>query len=207
MLARQPALISVDDYLAGEEDGEVRHELIDGEAYAMTGGTKNHSTLIGMIQGFIMNHLLIHNPNNKCRVYPSDLKVRINNNFYYPDVVVTCEENAQAHPTYTEQPLVIVEVLSKSTRRLDQTIKLEQYTNIPSLQEYILVEQDIAEIKVFRRKQHWQPQFYYLGDQLNLDSIELTLDVADIYQWVENQDVIDYQAGLEQQENDDASAE
>lgn len=194
-------LISVEDYLAGELDGEVRHELINGEVYAMTGGTKNHSALIGLIQSFIANHLLTNNTYSKCRSYPSDLKVRVNNNFYYPDVVITCEENTQIHSTYTEQPLIIIEVLSKSTRKIDQTIKLEQYTSIPSLQEYILVEQDIAEIEVIRRNQHWQPQYYYLDDQITFESIGLTLHVADIYQWVENQDVREYQAMLAEQEN------
>lgn len=202
MLAiKQPSVISVEDYLAGEEDGEIRHELIDGEVFAMTGGTKNHGALIGMFQGFIMNHLLIHNPDNKCRVYPTDLKVKVNNNFFYPDIVVTCEKNPKEHRTYTEEPLVIIEVLSKSTRRIDQTIKLQQYTSLPSLQEYILVEQDIAEIKVIRRNQHWQAEFYYLGDQLILESIGISMDVADIYQWVENQDVYEYQAKLAEENN------
>ena len=84
-----------------------------------------------------------------------------------------------------------MEVLSKSTRQYDKTFKRDQYFSIPTLQEYLLIEQDIAEIEYWQRTENniWQQNVYYLGDDLYLRSIDLTISVEDIYQGVKNEDV------------------
>ncbi|MDF1583063.1 MAG: Uma2 family endonuclease [Methyloprofundus sp.] len=74
---------------------------------------------------------------------------------------------------YTETPSIIVEVLSKSTRRMDETTKLMSYINIPSVQEYVLIEQDIVDIQVLRRTEGWLPRHYFLGDEVLFESIDL----------------------------------
>lgn len=197
MLTHKDTFISVEDYLLGEQDGDIRHEMIDGEIYAMTGARVNHNRLTSAFATKIGAYLESENSRQQnCEFFISDMKVRVGDNFFYPDLVVICDENLSADALYTEKPLIIIEVLSKSTRKIDHTIKRQQYTSIPSLQEYILVEQDIAEIEVVRRDQHWQPQRYFLGDELQLESLGLSLDVAAVYQRVDNVDVHEYQRQL-----------
>jgi len=109
--------------------------------------------------------------------------------FLLPDVSVDCDESK---PYYTETPIIIVEVLSKSTRKTDQTIKRRAYLNLPSLQEYVLIEQDFVDVEVIRRSEGWQSKHYYLGDDVTFESIELTLLVEDIYHRVKNEDVLEF---------------
>jgi Uma2 family endonuclease len=111
--------------------------------------------------------------------------------FFYPDVSVVCNDE-QGDDYYTKAPIIIVEVLSKSTRRVDKTIKLQAYKSLESLQEYVLIEQDCIEIEICRRSANWFPARYYLGDEMTFESIGLTLSVAEIYQRVENEEMLEY---------------
>ena len=87
---------------------------------------------------------------------------------------------------------MIVEVLSKSTRRLDLTTKLIQYLNIPSLEEYVLIEQDSACVQLLRRSNHWRPEFFFLGDSVTFSAIDLTLGVVAIYDRVDNDELNEF---------------
>ncbi len=180
------------EYLEGEALSETKHELIDGEVYAMAGTSANHERISMNISSALNFHL----KTSTCEPFGSDMKVYVNSNFYYPDVIVDCNFD-ESTPYYTDSPKLIVEVLSKSTRRIDQTIKRTDYLSIPTLEEYILIEQDIVDIEVVRRSQGWQPKHYYLGDEFTLDSIGITLTVEDIYHRVKNDDVIEYLAQKE----------
>ncbi len=93
---------------------------------------------------------------------------------------------------YTESPLIVVEVLSKATHRTDHTIKQAAYLTLPSLQEYVLIEQDIADVEVVRRLEGWQSKHYFLDDDITFESIDLTLSVEEIYLRVHNNEVIDF---------------
>lgn len=95
-------------------------------------------------------------------------------------------------PDFTQTPTIIVEVLSKSTRKRDTTLKLLSYINIPSLKEYVLIEQDIVDIQVLRRSEGWITKHYYLGDEVTFEAIGLTLSVADIYDRVQNDDMMEF---------------
>ena len=75
---------------------------------------------------------------------------------------------------------------------MDKSFKLAAYKTIPSLLEYVLIEQDFAEIEICRRHSHWSSTHYFLGDDVYFESIDLTLSVEAIYRRVQNQDVIDY---------------
>jgi len=144
--------ICVDDYLQGELEREVKHELIDVEVYAMAGASANHERISGNIYAEFRNH-----PKTlPCEPFGSDMKVKVNLSFFYPDVIVDFSFD-ESEPYYTESPLIIVEVLSKSTRRTDETIKRINYLNIPDLQEYVLIEQDFVDIEVVRRSEGWHP--------------------------------------------------
>jgi Uma2 family endonuclease len=184
--------LSPKEYLEGEILSDIKHELIDGDVYSMAGTSANHER----ISLNISSTLIFHLKSSSCEPFGSDMKVKTNNNFYYPDVIVDCNFD-ESTPYYTDSPKLIVEVLSKSTRRIDQTTKRSDYLSIPTLEEYILIEQDIVDIEVVRRTEGWQSKHYYLGDELTLESIGLTLSVEDIYHRVKNEDVIEYLAKKE----------
>lgn len=184
--------ISQAEYLEGEALSDIKHELIDGDVYAMADTSVNHERLSTNLLIAIGAHL----KTSPCEPFGSDMKVKADSNFYYPDVIVDCSFD-ESTPYYIDSPKLIVEVLSKSTRRIDQTIKRTDYVSIPTLEEYILIEQDIVGIEVVRRSQGWQSKYYYLGDEFTLDSIGITLTVEDIYHRVKNDDVIEYLAQKE----------
>jgi Uma2 family endonuclease len=179
--------ISEADYLAGELISEIKHEYINGEVYAMAGASRIHNIITNNIARQFGNHL----ENTRCITFTSDMKIKAAGDFFYPDVSVVCNDE-QGDDYYTEAPIIIVEVLSKSTRRVDKTIKLQAYKSLESLQEYVLIEQDCIEIEICRRSANWFPARYYLGDEMTFESIGLTLSVAEIYQRVENEEMRDY---------------
>jgi Uma2 family endonuclease len=185
--------ISPEEYLQDELLSEFKHELIDGEAYAMSGAAANHERIAGNFYAELRNHL----KGSPCEPFGSDMKVRVSNNFFYPDVIVDCEFD-DSQPYYTDSPVIIVEVLSRSTRRIDRTIKRQQYLGIPTLQEYVLIEQDVVDIEVVRRSDDWRSKHYYMGDEMTFDSIGLTLPVEEIYLRVQNEDVVEYLAKKEE---------
>lgn len=179
--------LSEQDYLAGEPDSNLKHEYIDGEVYAMAGASANHNLIcINMVTA-----LSVHLKGKPCRPFASDMKVKIGSRYFYPDVLVDCAEYA-GDDQFTETPTLIVEVLSKSTRRMDETTKRSSYSQIDSLQEYILIEQDIVDVEVVRRSTGWRSEHFFMGDQLTLESVGLNLSVAEIYDRVKNTDVTDW---------------
>ena len=179
--------ISVADYLKWELNSPTKHELINGAIYAMAGASANHERLAGNLYSEFRNHL----KNTPCEPFGSDMKLKVNNNFFYPDVMVDCHFD-NSEPYFTETPIIIVEVLSKATRKTDETLKLMTYINIPSLKEYVLIEQDIVDIQVLRRSQGSIPQHYFLGDEITFESINLTLSVEEIYYRVQNEDMAEF---------------
>jgi Uma2 family endonuclease len=135
--------ISKDEYLTGEPESSVRHEYVNGQIYAMARSSDKHS-LINSNANAILNQALP----DKCEIFIADMKVRIQTRqdlmFYYPDVMVCCEadDNATYH---RKQPCLIIEVLSLSTERQDRFEKFWSYRQIPTLQEYLLLNQSVQE--------------------------------------------------------------
>ncbi|WP_404359921.1 Uma2 family endonuclease [Methylotuvimicrobium sp. KM1] len=180
--------LSEADYLEGERDGQLRHELIDGVAYAMTGASDKHNKIAVNLTFQLMAAL--RKKGSGCFPYSMDMKVKVQNDFYYPDVMVVCDRQDHESDYYKTHPVVIVEVLSPGTRRIDKTLKRQAYQSLESLQEYVLVEQDKAEIEVFTRQSGWQAAYYYLGDTIHFESIDASISVEDIYYQVDNDDVL-----------------
>lgn len=176
--------MSVEDYLAAELLSDIKHEYDAGELVAMSGASKNHERIKMSLARLLGNHL----QGKPCEPFSSDVKVKIGQYLFYPDAMVVCEDTS-THDYYAEAPVLIVEVLSKSTRRRDETIKRRLYQTIPSLLEYVLIEQDIVDVEVCRRSEGWVSNHYFLGDQARFESVDLTLDVAEIYQRVDNDDM------------------
>ena len=181
--------ISEEHYLEDEKSREIKHEYIDGICHAMAGASRVHNIISSNVLFAFMQKL----DGTRCVPFASDMKVRLSNKnsskFFYPDVVVVCDDE-NGHEYYTEKPRIIVEVLSKATRRFDRTLKLEAYKTISSLQEYVLIEQDFAEIEICRRNNHWVSERFFLGDDVTFESIDLTISVEAIYRRVRNEDVL-----------------
>ncbi len=179
--------ITVEDYLAGELISEVKHEYEDGYVYAMSGTSKNHDKIMINLLRKLGDYL----DNIPCDVY-SNVKVHVSKTkFYYPDVMVVCGDDND-NDYYTEKPILIVEVLSDSTQRKDRTIKRWAYQSLPSLQEYVLIEQNFVDIEVSRRSVNWQSQHYFLGDEVFFESLDVKVPVAEIYRRVENEDMREF---------------
>ena len=183
-LAVQNDYLSVEAYLQGERSSEIRHEYIEGVAYAMAGASVNHN----QITVNLLTSLMIHLRGKECRPFSSDLLVKTGKERYrYPDVVVCNEQFLDEYST--DLPVLIVEVLSKGTRQRDRQEKRLEYLQLPSLMEYMLIEQDTVEVEVFRRSQGWQPSYYYWGDTVVLESVDLSITVTEIYERVRNEEV------------------
>ena len=179
--------ISEAEYLAGEKIAEIKHEYIDGDVFAMAGASASHNRISLNVARKFGNHL----EGKPCQPYISDMKVKIGTKYFYPDVLVDCSGlNDDSH--VTQSPTLIVEVLSKSTRRTDETIKRIAYTQINTLLEYVLIEQDFVDIEVIRRRNGWQSEHFYLGDSVTFEAIGLTLTVEEVYARVNNPELVEW---------------
>ncbi|CAK0773021.1 Uma2 family endonuclease [Gammaproteobacteria bacterium] len=189
--SRRADYISEKDYLEGEKVSRVKHEYVDGQVYAMAGASKNHQRIITLLSRRLSECF----DNTSCEVFTSDIKIHVDGKYFYPDVVVVCDPDGDDDPYFTKSPRMIVEVLSGSTRKQDRTFKRYIYQIIPSLEEYVLIEQDFVQIELCRKSENWMPGFYFLGDDITFASVGLTLPVAEIYQRVENDDMRAFYAG------------
>jgi Uma2 family endonuclease len=185
--------ISEQEYLAGELVSDVKYEYIDGEVFAMAGASENHGLISGNLLSELRNNL--KQKKSSCKVLSADMKVRIhsiNTSFFYPDILVYCDHHKDDTKYYKHLPLILVEVLSKSTRKNDLNTKKFYYFNIPSLQEYVVIEQDFCEVEVFKKSDGWKSTVYFLGEEITFESIDATVSVEDIYYQVDNSDITHY---------------
>ena len=125
------------------------------------------------------------------------MKVATQGDFYYPDVMVVCDKHENDSDYVKYAPKLIVEVLSKSTRVFDHSVKQTNYLKIPTLEYYVLIEQDFCEISVLSRAAGFISQYYYLGDKINFALLNVTISVNDIYDRIENEDKVQYLKTLE----------
>jgi Uma2 family endonuclease len=174
--------ISPEDYLSGEPLSEIRHEYIDGEVFAMAGGTPKHNVISGNFHAHLWSHLR----GKPCRVFIADVKVRIiisqQDIFYYPDVLVACDPNDD-NEQFLRAPKLIIEVLSKSTHRLDRNEKFRNYITLPSLEEYVIAEQERPCLMIHRRSNQWVPEVIEdLAEMVRLESVGLELPLAAFYE-------------------------
>lgn len=180
--------ISVEDYLEGEKISPTRHEYVEGEVYSMAGASDNHSRIVINLT----TNFSVHLRNSKYKTFSNDIKVQITkdvyyfNVFYYPDVLVSCEENPEeAH--FRNFPVLIVEVTSPSTKHIDRREKLLFYQQMPSVQEYAIIDQHKINIELHRRQPNGSWITYYFDKEdteIEFQSIELTLPISEIYRRV-----------------------
>jgi Uma2 family endonuclease len=142
--------VSVEEYLEGERDSQLRHEYVEGRVYAMAGASDDHNRIAGNIFSFLHSALR----GKPCEPFISDMKAKIPSQlasaFYYPDVLVACDPTDK-EKYYRERPVVIVEVLSPETRRTDEREKAIAYRLVSSVEVYLLVEQDRLRVTALHR--------------------------------------------------------
>lgn len=170
------------DYLAIEEVARVKHEFLDGEIYAMAGGTPEHAALAAAVIAVLAEQLR----GGPCRVYSSDLRVRVlpTGLATYPDVTVICgpSERDPESATHVVNPRLVCEVLSDGTEEYDRGEKLEHYKQIPSLTEIVLVSHRTREVEVWSRSpSRWAATTFRSTELALLPSLSCRLDVDAIY--------------------------
>ena len=172
---------SFQDYLAIEEVSTVRHEFLDGEIYAMAGGSVLHAALSAAVLAALHHQLA-----GRCRSYSSDLRVRVlaTGLASYPDVTVVCG-TPETDPENVEtvvNPTVLVEVLSPATIDYDLGEKFEHYQRIPSLDAVVYVWQDRRQIEVrARREGAWTSVAAGAGNAVVIEGIACRVDVDACY--------------------------
>jgi len=179
MVASPYPNLSAEDYLCLEAESSIKHEYINGEAYAMAGATDTHVTIAGNLFALLRSHIR----GSGCRVYIADMKVQIEtrNSFYYPDVLVTCDPRDRELPTYKKPPKLIIEVLSDSTEAFDRGDKFADYRTLDSLEEYVLINTRHQRVECFRRGTDGQwPLQYYAAEFGTAESKTDELNAAEL---------------------------
>lgn len=176
--------ISPEEYLQGEELAECKHEYVGGVVYAMAGARNQHNRIASNLFVSVGGQLL----GRSCEPFNSDTKVRIRNGddvrFYYPDVMVVCEPN-DPDQVFQDRPVVLFEVLSESTARIDREEKLRAYQSIPTLRVYAMIESDQVGVTLYRRVNEdadWTVESLKdRGETIALDAIGCTLPIEALY--------------------------
>ena len=168
-------ITTVAEFLDWENQQATRHEWMDGRIVAMTGGSFAHARLIHQLSRQLGNHL----DGTPCTVLTSDFKVQAGKNVFYPDVVVTCARH-ESQDMVCKDPKLIIEVLSNSTASQDRTQKRLAYQQIESLEEYVLVAQDVQHVTLFRRAEGWR-QIVVIEGALELRSVGWIGELDDLY--------------------------
>lgn len=150
MSARHVPYITPEAYLAAERASDTRSEYVNGETFAMSGGSRNHAYLISRF-AHELETALDHRP---CQVAASDLRLQVapEGAYLYPDVMVVCEDDATGIRDMVTNPVLVVEVLSPTSERWDRVGKFTQYRRIEGLREYVLVSQDEMLIEWYTRR-------------------------------------------------------
>ncbi len=183
MIAAQetPSFLTPEEYFAWEEQQLEKHELIDGQVYAMSGGSINHGRIAIRFTTLFDTHL----DGSNCITGNSDIKVNIleTNNYTYPDASVTCDDRDKTTTQYITYPCLIVEVLSASTEAYDRGGKFRMYRKNPALKDYLLVSSTSIEIDLYHKNDagDWLILNYKEGDTIELKSINLSFAIEQIY--------------------------
>jgi Uma2 family endonuclease len=183
--------LTSEEYLEIEVRNKVRHEFVGGEMFAMAGASNAHNIIALNVAAILRNHLR----GSGCRAYIADMRVKIEtaDDFYYPDVMASCEQ-ATAGSLFLSQPFLIIEVLSNSTAKTDRREKLAAYRKIESLREYVVIYQDQKRAELHRKDASgaWQSAILGENDVVFLEASPngaLTLTMDEIYEDVEFSEV------------------
>ena len=185
-LATESVHFSPDAYLEWEKAGDVKHEYLNGEVFALAGAKDAHVTVCGNLFALLHAHLR----GGPCRVYIADMKVSVEkvNAFFYPDIAVTCDPRDREMEYYKRFPTIIVEVLSESTAAFDRGNKFSFYRKLDSLREYVLIDPDSQSVDCFRFDEvtgHWVLYPFAAGDVVEFASLGFSAPIESLYENVE----------------------
>jgi Uma2 family endonuclease len=174
--------VSLDDFLAWEERQAQKWEFDGFVARAMTGGTNSHSRIQANLIGLLFAALR----GNRCSVHGSELKVRTETSVRYPDALVQCSPLAP-EATFTTDPIVVFEILSKSSAALDLGPKSIEYRALPSLKRYVVLHQTVAAAQVFHldAEGNWSHDFIAAAGAIDLPEVGASIALSDLYAGVE----------------------
>ena len=182
VVSQKHYLISPEVYLEGEKVSPIKHEYVRGQVYAMAGASDAHVTIAGNLFALLRNHLR----GSGCRIYIADMKAHIEklNIYYYPDVIVTCDERDRKFEYFKRYPCLIVEVLSPNTEAFDRGNKFADYRQMETLQEYLLISQEQVSVECFRRNSEglWVLHPYGKGEEVYLGSVDFRYSIAELYE-------------------------
>lgn len=177
MSAPVPTHVTVEEYLGLERESPVKHELVGGVMHAMAGASARHTMLALAVASALRSAALA----TGCRTYMADMKVRVGDAFYYPDVMVACDDLPD--PYYETAPCLLVEVLSPSTATVDRREKVGAYTGIPGLQAYLIIDPASPGVEVHQRiAGRWTSRAYGPGESIPLACPPVTLHVDELYE-------------------------
>jgi len=180
MALPQPIYTTPEEYLRLDRNSPIRYEYIDGQAYALAGGTLDHSTICVNLVSLL--HQLLQG--TLCRVYNSDARVRLSPTRYvYPDLTISCDAHDRGATDVLTAPRVVSEVLSPSTEGYDRGEKFAHYRECPSVEAYILVATERRAIDVYLRQEQapWEVRAYGPGDEVALTSVGARLPLDAVY--------------------------
>lgn len=175
--------LSVEEFLTFENASATRHEYVAGRVYAMVGTTARHNRIVGNI----VARLRTAARNGPCAPYFLDLKVRAaRDRIYYPDVLAVCTPH-DGDTLMFDDPCLIVEVTSRSTRRIDRGEKLDAYLAMQSLRAYLVVEHDRRHVTLYTRALggEWAREEVVTSGRVTLPCPATTLSLDDIYEGIE----------------------
>ncbi len=179
LTARRP-FISIEDYLEGELQSEIKHEYLGGEVVAMGGASARHGLLV---TGFGLT-VGPHARRKGCQLFIADMKLRVEQvgetYFYYPDLLLSCDPNDR-ETYYRRNPCLIVEVLSPSTERIDRREKLFAYRSIPALREYVLIDPEQRKVEVYRYAAGHSTHEVITEGSVRLDCVDAEIPLDEIY--------------------------
>lgn len=177
--------MSASDFLAWDATLTERHEFVDGEVFAMAGAEDRHVTIALNVAMALRQHLR----GGPCRTFMSDMKLHVAaaNSYFYPDVMVTCNEADHASPLVKSAPVLVVEVLSPSTAACDRGEKFAHYRRLASLQEYMLVDIDSRRTDLYRKGADalWVLHPFEAGQTVHLASAALDISAEALFAEVE----------------------
>ena len=175
--------LTEDEYLAAELTADVKHEFLYGTIHAMAGGSANHNRIAGNLYARLLSA-----PADACQPFISDMKLRLDAGglFYYPDVMLVCDPRDD-EPYFKTSPCMVTEVSSPSTQLTDRREKWAAYQKLPSLREYLLIAQDRPYVELYKRVnlRQWGMTVFEAGDTLELDCVDLSMPVQDLYRGVD----------------------
>ena len=178
--AYQPVMTGA-EYLAWEAEQTVRHEFVGSEVFAMAGAEDRHVTVCGNAYMALRQHLA----GTPCRTFMSDMRLNVATlgSYFYPDIMVTCSASDRASPLVKSEPKLIIEVLSPSTAAYDRGLKFSHYRNLPSLQEYVLIDLDTRCTDCYRLGAEglWVLHPFDIGQTVQLASVALDITAAQLF--------------------------